>query len=966
MASRINKLESSIFSKWGFELCSNEAIDEIEGVAYVCKHTLSGARFLYLQNADKNRSFSIAFKTPPTNSTGVFHILEHSVLCGSERYPLKEPFVNLLKASAQTFLNAMTYPDKTVYPVASTSEKDLENLMRVYLDAVFNPNIYLNERIFEQEGWHKEVADDGSIDYSGVVYSEMKGALSDPTSMLFDTICSNLYPNSPYEFESGGEPKEIPNLSYESFLNEHKKHYRPSNSYIILYGDLQIERFLKVISEVYLKPAYKKLEESFSDFKPNELKFATQSLTEVKIKKMEISEDSTCAALAFRFENACDLKTLQAIELIFDALMCSNVSQLKKRLLSAGIADEFFSEMIEPVQQPALMIVAQGIKSEESLSKMEEIVMQTLREWAEGDLDVKEIEASINHAELVMREHNFGMADGVVYSLDCLSTWLYDEDKPYSCLKFESIFKRVRKMLEDGQFQKIIKELFLNNKNVARAQVLSGEEGRQEPQFVSENEKQKIDNEVAELRKEQQKEDSKEAIEMLPHLTRDDIGLYAPNGESEIVDIDGVCALEHTLQMNSGLHYYNVYFNIDFIDFNKLPYLSLLASFLGKFDAGELTAEEIVLKSRSLFGIFNFSIPTYTDKKTGNAMLKLRIKTSLLPGNELKASSLISTILKKSNFNNPEKVSILLLQIKQSLEQNIINSGHSFAMKRASASFSAEAKINEELSGITFYQFIKEKCDDLANSVEEIIVELEALKRAIFCRDNMFLGFVGTKQSASQFLSSFNFDASNTKISDLKIPTSPVKPLAFATKSEVTFTALANNFSNIASTEANFGGRWLIAAKALSYDYLWNKVRVQGGAYGCGFLAKRLGDASFYTFRDPNVKSSVEAIQNAYRWLSSFNPSERDMDGFVISTVAGIDDPIKTSEVMLRAECDYFEGFESSFRREIRDELLDCSKQDILQLSEAVGEIAESGSIVCIGNKEIINRANMFDEVIEL
>ena len=953
----------------GFELLRTEEVSEIDGRAHILRHKLSGARVLWLENEDDNKSFSIAFKTPPTNSTGVFHILEHSVLCGSKKYPVKEPFVNLLKSSMQTFLNAMTFPDKTVYPVASTNEQDLMNLASVYLDAVFNPRIYDAEEIFLQEGWHKEVDSEGKVGVSGVVYNEMQGALSDPDSVLFDALCERLYPHSAYSFESGGDPKHIPELTYEQFLETHKKHYTPANSYIILYGDLDIEKFLIFLDEQCLTPAHNQCltpQDPHLSFKIKE-----PVNGEVLVKEMDIDEGMTTEAIAFRLANAGSIVENQAVSVLIDAVMSSNVSPLKARLLKTGVADDFYATTIEPVEIPSLMIACQGVKKQNALQVLEAETLAFFKEWAENGVDKTLIEASINHEELIMREHNFGTADGVVYSLDVLSTWLYDENMVTDALKFESIFSELRRLLKCGGFEEIIKKYILNAQQagIARAKVFKNEQKLVETEqflLTSEEEKNKIRENVAHLQAVQSEPDSPENIAKLPHLLVSDIAKNIKKHTFEVSDMGDSTVLFHKDLATHGLAYFNTYFDLRHLSEQDVFYVSLLSSFLGKFDTADFTAEEIDLKSRELLGKCRFNV-TIPNNMRDLRLRFLSVSASCLEEKTAEAAALVGSILTSSNFENSERLVQNLSMMKINMQQSLVNSGHIFAKKRAMSTLSWQGAKREDAGGIDFYKNLCRICDNFEEELPKLKEKFNFILKYLASECVYFSTSAG-ESIFGKWQKGLGLQVSDIAKKEVQMPASSWIPTfdkeAFALKSDVTFAAVRSDLSLIDAEK--FTGKWAIASRALSYDYLWNTIRVKGGAYGCGFSINPFGEAGFYTFRDPKARQSLETIANAGNWLKSFSPTEREFEGFVVSSVAEFDKPAKPSALIARGDSQFFAGTTEDDRERIREEVLRTKLADVQELAQKVSDIATTSSVCVVGNKQALEAIDGVDEITEL
>ena len=556
----------------GFTVRTAEPLPEIDGVAYTLLHEVSGAKLLYLQNSDENKAFSIAFRTPPADDTGVFHILEHSVLCGSEKFPVKEPFVNLLKTSMQTFLNAMTFGDKTLYPVASTNDQDLMNLADVYMDAVLHPNIYRKRQVFEQEGWHYEVAaaQDGAdaadakpqLAYNGVVYNEMKGALSDATSVLYDQLQASLFPDTPYAFESGGTPEAIPTLTYEHYLEEHERHYRLDNSYLTLYGNVDLDRMLAFLDERYLTPVAAEQEQRAQERAAAGLEpLAPRTLDEqvpvcaLGVKRtMQTAPENACMGLGYVIGHVRERTRIVATDILLDAIAGSNEAPLKRALLDAGLAEDVQAYLADSVQQPFAVIQLRGLAAD-APERLRGVVNDELARLAAGGLDHALVEASLSRAEFVMRERDFGVADGVALTMSALCGWLYDDKLATTYLRYEDDFAYLRKALDEGYFEDLITSVFLNSQHMAEVEIVpieQADDGESERLAAvaanfTDDDFARVEAEVAKLRELQEAPDSPEALACLPQLTVDDIGPAPAEPAYHLVEGTPVPCVRHYL-----------------------------------------------------------------------------------------------------------------------------------------------------------------------------------------------------------------------------------------------------------------------------------------------------------------------------------------------------------------------------------------------------------------------------------
>lgn len=747
----------------GFTLCTSENLPEIDGEAHVMRHEASGARLLFLKNADANKSFSISFKTPAADDTGVFHILEHSVLCGSDKFPVKEPFVNLLKSSMQTFLNAMTFPDKTMYPVASTNEQDLLNLMDVYLDAVFHPAIYRKREIFQQEGWHIETTGDAEggpagtgLTYNGVVFNEMKGALSDPDSVLYDALSAALFPDTTYRFESGGTPAAIPELTYEGFIESHRRHYRPDNSYITLYGDLNLDAFLAFIDEGYLTPLAA-VERAALDVNPLEVQ-APVVATDVR-QEMVTAPENACAAVGYIVGSALERERMIAADILVDAVMGSNEAPMKRALLDAGIAADVSAFLADAVLQPFVVVQAKGLKPN-AAPQLRELVSLRARELADGALDRALIEAALSHAEFVMRERNFGYADGVVLSMSALAGWLYDDDSPVAYLRYEDAFASLRAKIGEGYFEQLLRELFLENDHFASVEVVPVEKGEQSAAEakltkaaagMSAADFARIEADVAALRAAQEVPDAPEDLAKLPQLSAADIGDAPAEAPCHLLEQTPLACLRHDIPTR-GIVYAYRYFDLMSVRFEDLPYITVLAMVLGKLGTARHSAAEIDTLAQSKLGNLTFFAEVHEDAVDRELFApKFVASVSALSENVEFASTLASEILKETDFSDRDKILDILTQKRVSMEQGCAAAGHSAAMARVASYYLPAAVVREQLGGMDFYRFLKGLIDNYDERADALAAKLGELSRCLFTDDLCVLSFTGTDHDLARF-----------------------------------------------------------------------------------------------------------------------------------------------------------------------------------------------------------------------
>ena len=1001
----------------GFTVERREALPEIDGEAYVMRHAKSGARLLYLKNSDANKAFSISFKTPPKDDTGVFHILEHSVLNGSRKFPVKEPFVNLLKSSMQTFLNALTFSDKTMYPVASTNEQDLFNLMDVYLDAVLHPSIYEKRAVFEQEGWHYELAEPedaadsasqaasdaedtardagasdaspaaGRLRYNGVVYNEMKGALSDPGSVLFDALQAALFPDTSYRFESGGEPEAIPTLTYEGYLDEHRRHYRLDNSYLTLYGDVDIDRALEFLDKRYLSPVF---DEQAADRAARAAEscleaesLAARTLVRQEpvcrlgvVRTMDTAPENACMGLGFVIGEARDRRRAMAVDVLLDAIMGSNEAPLKRALLDAGIADDAAGSLAEATLQPFAIIELKGLRPD-GAARFRPLVREELERLAGGGLDHVLVEAALSRYEFLMREGEFGMADGVAHAITALSGWLYDDDEPTRYLRYEDDFAALRAELETGYFEQLIREVFLDNPHQAEVEIRpEAQEGpSDEARRLAEIEAgmdaddfARIEEDVAELRRLQDAPDSLEALATLPRLTRSDIS-DAP--AEPAYGIDGVApapCIRHEVPTH-GIAYAYRYFDLDAVSFEELPYVAVLCSVLGKLGTARHSASELDTLINGRLGNLSFGPVTYEDEHDpAHLSIKLAVSASALSENLVHLAQLPIEVMMETDFSDTAKIKDVLTQRRVNIEQAFAQAGHSFAMMRASSYASPAALVREQFGGVDHYRFLKELLANFDARADDLVARLRALTSRLFTREGLTLSFAGSDADYEGFWSLASGLPARPDSADaprLVIPAPIVRNEAFIVPTDVCYASLGFD-RRLLDKVAPYSSAWQVGVRALTYDYLWNEVRVRGGAYGVGFQAQRTGALRFYSYRDPHLDETLARFAAASAWLRAFDPTPADFDGYVVSTVAGFDSPQKARALINRQDGAYFAGRTPEDRLAARARMVAADRSTLAGLADVIEAACARDARCVFGNRSIIEGAKTDFEVIDL
>ena len=983
------------------ELC--ETVPELDSDAYVLRHAASGARLLYLACDDENKAFAIGFKTPPADSTGVFHILEHSVLCGSAKFPVKEPFVDLIKSSMQTFLNAMTYPDKTIYPVATTNEQDLYNLMDVYLDAVFNPAIYTKPTIFEQEGWHYELdlpegveiegdgnpasLREGTLRYNGVVFNEMKGALSDPMSVLDDAVNAALYPDTAYAHESGGDPRAIPALTYEQFLDTHARHYNPSNSYVTLYGDLDVDRALTFLDERYLSQpsaASRRMDaavaagEDPSTLAPNPLDVQAPVTCEYKRVEMATTPENALVGLGLVLGSALDRKRTIAADILFEALLGSNEAPIKKAILAAGLGGNVVNYTAAESLQPYELIMLQNAQPGVA-RELRRVFQDACRDLCEHGVPRERLEAIISSNEYDLRQRDYGIADGVAIACDALSTWLYDDDAATLALKYGPVYEELRGELDGSYFEDLLHELVLQNDHMALVELVpvdaaEGAEGAEAAELAAKRdamtdaELANVVERTAALRAAQEAEDTPEDKATLPRLRVSDIGEARPEPPLVVDTTAPIVCLRHDIPTNR-LAYAMQYFDLSCVAFEDLPYVTLLCRLLKQLPTREHSAEELDNLLAGKLGFLSFTTEVMTQPDMDGVRPYLLVSAGALSEKIDALASLprevwSSTLLLDADA---DRVRDVLTQIRIGLEQGFINNGHSAALGRAMSYSSPSAVVREQLSGVDFYLFLRNLLEHFDERVDGLRTKLAELAERIFVADGCMASFTGSDEDFDAYwdaAGNLGLGAGNDAgRGALVVPAPCDRHEAFVIPSDICFAARACDPRRLG---LDVTGAWAVAANALSYDYLWNEIRVKGGAYGCGFRAAGERQTAFYTYRDPAIDPSIERVERAGAWLGSFEPDEAAFEGFIVSCVSGMDAPVKPYALTKRRNTTYLAGLDPHAREERRAQMLAATPGELRSLGADVTRIAAESPTCVFGGRDVIAKSNAGFTVIDL
>lgn len=994
----------------GFDVTSCKVLPELDADAYVLHHRASGARLLYLACEDENKAFSIAFKTPPTDDTGVFHILEHSVLCGSTKFPVKEPFVDLIKSSMQTFLNAMTYPDKTVYPVASTNEQDLLNLMDVYMDAVLNPAIYTKRAIFEQEGWHYELdvpegapLAAGTLRYNGVVFNEMKGALSDPMSVLDDAVNRALFPDTAYACESGGDPRAIPQLTYEQFLDTHARHYNLANSYIVLYGDMEVERELAFLDERYLGDGARLRDEAeraralqtardneadatsgshstdgaATTGEPNPLVRQNPLVCDYERVEMATTPDNALVGMAYVIGDAADRKRLVAADVLIDALMGTNEAPVKKAILAAGLGGNVVSYTSGDLLQPHTLIILQNAKPKVAREFRRVIEDECLRLVKEG-IPRERLAAILANEEFDLRQRDYGYADGVALACDALGTWLYDnaDEAATRGIEYGPIYEELNRELDGTYFEDLLRELVLESKHCALVELVpvaddAAASREEEAELAAakaamdDADLQRIVEDVAALRERQEAEDAPEARATLPRLHVSDIGPARPEPQLVIDKQTPIPCLRHDLPTHQ-LAYALTYFDLSHLSFAELPYATVLTRLMNQLATERMSAGELDSYVCANLGFLSFTTEVATQPNWKLASPRLLVSAGALSEKMDALARIPREVWSETVFEDTERMRDVLTQTRIGMEQSFLMNGHSAALARAMSYGSPAAVLTQQLSGVDFYLFLRDLLDNFNDRKEGLCETLRELQARIFTSTGTVASFTGSDEDYRRYWNAagdLGLSPRTAATKELYVPWPEDKREAFIIPSDVTYLARACDPRTL---EIETDGTWSVASNALSYDYLWNEIRVKGGAYGCGFRSPSPRHASFYTYRDPAIDPSLARIEAAGDWLASFDPDVDTFEGFIVSCVSGMDAPLKPYTLTKRRNAEYFCKTPSGKRAERRQQMLESTPDALRALAADISRIAREAPACVFAGREAIEASEVDWNVVEL
>ncbi|MGN0342526.1 MAG: insulinase family protein [Roseburia sp.] len=948
-----------------YQLVKEENLPDIHSKGYLLKHRKSGARIALIPNEDENKVFYIGFRTPVEDSTGVPHIIEHTVLCGSDKFPVKDPFVELVKGSLNTFLNAMTYPDKTMYPVASCNDKDFKNLMDVYLDAVFHPNIYKKEEIFRQEGWHYELEDpDGPVTINGVVYNEMKGAFSSPEGVLDRMILSSLFPDTTYGNESGGDPECIPDLTYEQYLDFHRRYYHPSNSYIYLYGDMDMVERLEFLDREYLSDYDAiALDSTIALQKPFDKPVSVTK--EYSIASGEKEEDNAYLSYNAVIGTNLEPRLTLAFEILDYALLNAPGAPLRQAILDAGIGKDVMGGFDNSTLQPVFSVVAKNANTKDA-DRLVQLVDETLRGLVKGGLNQRSLLAGINSSEFRFREADYGnYPKGLIYGLDCMDSWLYDEEEPFMYLKLLDTYAFLKEQVKEGYFEQLIDTYLLKNthKSVVCIEPKKGLNARLEEKLAEKMARYKesltpeqvgqLAESTRQLKQYQEEPSSREDLEKIPLLKRTDLRKQASPFHYSCRQIDGIPVI-HTNVNTNGILYLNFLFDTAHVAAEDVEYLGILKAVLGFVDTEKYGFSQLADEINLVTGGMASKIQVYVDINDYTKIsYKFEVRVKILYEKLEEALDLVLQILKTSSLTDEKRLHEILAQAKSRLQMSLSSAGHSVSAMRAMSYFSPVADYNDRVGGIALYRKVSDVEEHFAERYDDLSKKLAQLMADIFQKKNLTVACTADEDGYQLLSSKLTDFAESLPCVEIKEGTTALtckkKNEGFMDASKVQYVSRAGNF---VQKGYSYTGLLRILKVMLGYDYLWINVRVKGGAYGCMSGFHRNGDSFFCSYRDPNLGKTNEIYEGIPEYLRAFQADERDMTKFIIGTVSDMDVPLMPAAQGERSVSAVFSNVTYEDIQRERDEILNAQPEHMRGLADMMEAILQQDCLCVIGAEE--------------
>ncbi len=977
-----------------YELIKSEELNEVKSLGIYLKHKKSGARVALVSNEDDNKVFCIGFRTPPEDSTGVAHIVEHTTLCGSREFPSKDPFVELVKGSLNTFLNAMTYPDKTVYPLASQNDKDFANLMHVYLDAVFYPNFHKNKAIFQQEGWHFELDEKkDTLKYNGVVYNEMKGSFSNPGTIEANAIEAALFPDNTYHFVSGGDPDVIPTLTYENYLAFHNRYYHPSNSYIYLYGDFDIEERLEFLDKHYLS--------DFTAIDPDSDVAVQKSVSADISETYALGADESMDHKTFLSYNvvtglSTDIEMTTAMKILQYVMTDAPGAPLKQALTDAGIGNEISASYETSLKQPVLTIEAAGAEKEDK-DRFVSIIEDTIKKTIKEGISKKSLLAAVNYFEFKYREADTGrFPKGLLMGLRTYDTWLYDDSMPFDTIEQGGVFAKLRDLIDTEYFEKLLDRYFIKNDHKV-VLALSPEKGKNEKREQELTEKLKklrsdmTEGDIATLKVEskklrafQENESTPEELAKIPMLSRSDISTKSKQIKNKEESAAGIPSLYHEVATN-GIAYVHLLFDVADIAKEDLPYMKLLASLFALVDTRKHSykdfSDEILMHTGGLTtDLSSYSDAEDADKTKIYFSTELKSLVSELP----KAISLVNEMLFETDFD--EKADKRILEVIKEdvsgMQMGLESAGNRTASRAAGSLVCATGRIAELAGGIAYYRFIKDLSEHFNEKKALLHEKLTVLVKKYLVKERLFISFTGSSEMHDEMVKELEVlkDSvpSGSKVTGAKLcdvlkeeiekerkeRAGKKYGIAYTASGRVQYVARVGNYRKAGLP---YTGMLSFLQVMLSYDYLWVNIRVKGGAYGCFGMFNRDGSGAFTSYRDPGLMETDKVYEGVSDYLRNFTADDRTITQYIIGSISDIDQPLTPYAEGERGLSMYLRGISMDMLEKARAEILDADEASVRKLADYTDAILSEKVLGVVGSEAKINEnKDYFNEISSL
>ena len=965
-----------------YELMYEEELKDSHSQGVMLRHKKSGARVCVLANEDENKVFSVGFRTPPQDSTGVAHIIEHTVLCGSEKYPLKDPFVELIKGSLNTFLNAFTAPDHTMYPVASCNDQDFKNLMSVYMDAVFHPNIYHHEEIFMQEGWHYEVSDGGELSINGVVYNEMKGAFSSPEQVLWRGIMHSLYPDNAYGVESGGDPKNIPDLTYENYLDFHRKFYHPVNSYIYLYGNMDVKERLTWLDEEYLSK-YDAIEVDSTIARQKPFGGRKEIVSTYPVAEGDSTEGKTYLCYNMMVGDSCDTKLCMAMG-ILNRVLLSPVGPLYQALVKAGISPNIMSIYEDSLQQPFFSVIAKDT-DEEKKEEFLAVIQKELERIVKEGVPERSLRAEINNAEFRYREADYGSyPKGLMMNMMMFSTWLFDDNKAFEYLRCNDLYAELKKEIGTGYYEGLIRKYLLNPEHATFfiMKPEAGLTGRSEQELkdkllayratLSEADLDAIRAKQEGLKKYQDTPDPKEIVEKLPMLKRSDVKKEALPILSKEQEAAGIRAVTQDVFTN-GIAYVQMLFDADELTKEQVPYLGLLATVLGYVDSEHYTYQEFDNEMKIETGGIYTSVETYLRNGDVSYYRPAYVfSAKAMYGQLPKVYGLINEMIHCTKFEDTVRLKEIVMELRSRKQMELMQMAHGMAMRKALSCQYENSAFHDMVSGIGYYRFLCDLAENFDAKAEEITAQLKKICEVLFKKENVLVSITAETEGIERALAGLE-DVSKLlsgkgRTGDIRVRGANFgfvlgrKKEALTCPGQVQYVAKCGTY---AGTGVEPNGAMSVMNKILSMDYFWDRVRVHGGAYGCMCNFNDMNRSyTLVSYRDPNLRETVEVFDHAWEYLRDFDADERDMTKFIIGTFGDLDAPLSPRALGNRSFNLYLSDTTYEEIQKLRDERIHATPADIRAYAPLFKAVMEQDCLCVVGSEaKVADAKELFDNV---